>query len=210
MYVASVCFKCFIYFFRRTLQACLFGCCICFTHRLQVFIYILHMFCSSFSSVFWIFFSSVLDACFKYFICLHTYVVNVLYECFNSKSGVAHVAMAPVAGGQRLAARLRLLPRAFLGRCASPSPPFPSLPFPSLYLTATVRARAGSREVWMAPHVGGRRGRGESSRQRRIRPDEAHGTKQEWETESSRGDLSGHLGASIAEDQFLRRQVPIF
>jgi hypothetical protein len=130
MYVASVCFKCFIYFFRRTLQACLFGCCICFTHRLQVFIYILHMFCSSFSSVFWIFFSSVLDACFKYFICLHTYVVNVLYECFNSKSGVAHVAMAPVAGGQRLAARLRLLPRAFLGRCASPSPPFPSLPFP--------------------------------------------------------------------------------
>ena len=42
-YVASVsinsdvCSKCFIYFFRRMLQVCLFGCYICFTHMLQVF-----------------------------------------------------------------------------------------------------------------------------------------------------------------------------
>ena len=38
---ARVCCKrlsqCFIYFFIRMMQVCLFGCCICFTHMLQVF-----------------------------------------------------------------------------------------------------------------------------------------------------------------------------
>jgi hypothetical protein len=36
-YVVSVYSKYFICFFRRMLQACLFGCCICFTHMLQLF-----------------------------------------------------------------------------------------------------------------------------------------------------------------------------
>jgi hypothetical protein len=53
---------------------------------------------------------------------------------------IAHVAMAPMAGGQRSAIGLRLLPRAFLVRRASPSPllSLPSFPFPSLHL-ATAR-----------------------------------------------------------------------
>jgi hypothetical protein len=49
--------------------------------------------------VFSVFFSSVLDACFKCFICLQTYIANVSFECFKSRSSVAHVAMASVAGG---------------------------------------------------------------------------------------------------------------
>jgi hypothetical protein len=36
-YVVSDCSKCFICFFMRTLQICLFGCHICFTYMLQVF-----------------------------------------------------------------------------------------------------------------------------------------------------------------------------
>jgi hypothetical protein len=43
-------------------------------------------------------FSSVSDVYFKCFIFLRTYVANVSSECFESRSGVAHVAMAPVAG----------------------------------------------------------------------------------------------------------------
>jgi hypothetical protein len=39
-------------------------------------------------------FASVLDEC---FICLHKYVANVLFRCFKSRSGVAHIAMVPVA-----------------------------------------------------------------------------------------------------------------
>jgi len=31
-------FKCFICFFRLMFQVCLFGCCICFTHMLQVYV----------------------------------------------------------------------------------------------------------------------------------------------------------------------------
>ena len=34
-------------------------------------------------------FVSVLDACFKCFICLQTYVINVLSGCFQNRSGVA-------------------------------------------------------------------------------------------------------------------------
>jgi hypothetical protein len=41
------------------------------------------MFCNEFSSIF-SFFASVLDTCFKYCICLHTYVVSVLSGCFKS------------------------------------------------------------------------------------------------------------------------------
>ena len=50
--------------------------------------------------------------------CLHTYVANVSSGCFKSRSGVTHVAMAPVAGRQQPAAGLQLLPHAFLGRRA--------------------------------------------------------------------------------------------
>jgi hypothetical protein len=34
-------------------------------------------------------FVSILDACFKYFICLHTYVASVASGYFKSRSGVA-------------------------------------------------------------------------------------------------------------------------
>ena len=61
-----------------------------------------------------------IHACFTCFTCFHTYVVNVLSGYFKSSSGVAHVAMAPVAG----------VTVAFLARHASPSSPFPSPPSP--------------------------------------------------------------------------------
>ena len=32
-----------------------------------------------------------IHACFKYFICFHTYVANVLSGCFKSRSSVARV-----------------------------------------------------------------------------------------------------------------------
>jgi hypothetical protein len=48
-------------FSRRTLQVCLFGCCICFTHCCKCFIYILHMFYNDFQ-MFFMCFSSVLSA----------------------------------------------------------------------------------------------------------------------------------------------------
>ena len=81
-------------------------------------------------------FVSVLDACFKCFICVQTYVANVLSEYFKSRSGFAHVAMSSVAGGQR--------PRhgfgSYLVRHASPSPllSLPSFPFPLSRLSVGV------------------------------------------------------------------------
>jgi hypothetical protein len=93
----------------------------------------------TFSSVFG-FFASVSNICFKCFVYLQTHIVNVSYGCLKSRSDVAHVAMAPVAGEQRPAAWLRLLP------CAAQLTLL-SLPFPSLHLAAAVRARPG-RRVW--------------------------------------------------------------
>ena len=114
-------------FFRRTLQVCLFGCCICFTHMLQVFyLDVAYVFVMAFQ---------VFSVFFKCFIYLQTYVTNVAFGCFKSRSGVAHVAMTPVAGGQLPAAGLRLLPRA-----ARLALSFSSPPFPSLHLAAVVRA----------------------------------------------------------------------
>jgi hypothetical protein len=46
----------------------------------------LHMFAMVFKGVF----ASVLDACFKCFICLLLYVITVASRCFNTRSGVAH------------------------------------------------------------------------------------------------------------------------
>jgi len=37
-------------------------------------------------------FASVSYACFKCFICHHTYVASVVSKCFKNRSGVAHVA----------------------------------------------------------------------------------------------------------------------
>jgi hypothetical protein len=85
------------------------------------------------------------------------------------------------------AAGLRLLPRAFLARHASPSPLFSLPSFPSLHLATTVRARARNSGVRTAPCVGGRHGKGESSGQCGIQADRAHNMEQEGETQSSRG-----------------------
>jgi hypothetical protein len=103
-------------------------CCKCVYHMFHAFVanvfWMLHT-CYKGFQVFHVFFASVSDVYFKCFICLQTHVVNVSSRYFKSRSGVAHVAMAPVAGGQRPAAGLRLLPRAFLAWRASPSPPHP-------------------------------------------------------------------------------------
>jgi hypothetical protein len=85
-YVASSCFQCFICFFRRTLQVCLSRCCICFTHMFaNVFIWMWCMFLQCFKC-FSDVFASISDTCFKYFICLQTYVASVAFECFKSRS----------------------------------------------------------------------------------------------------------------------------
>jgi hypothetical protein len=72
------------------------------------------------------FFATILNAWFKCFICLHTYLVNVSSRCFKSTLGVAHVAMAPMAGGQQSVARLRLLPHAVRLALSSPLSLLPS------------------------------------------------------------------------------------
>jgi hypothetical protein len=90
-YVAIVCSQCFICFFRRLMLVCLSGYCIYFTHMLQVFIWMLHMFCNGFQ----VCFVSVSDTCFKYLIYLQTYIASVASGCFKSRSGVAHVVMWP-------------------------------------------------------------------------------------------------------------------
>jgi hypothetical protein len=96
-------------------------------------------------------FASVLDPCFKCFICLQTHFANVSSGCFKSRSDVANAAKVLVAGGQRLAAKLRLLPRAFFVRRASPTPfSPPSFPFPpsrrgSSSLVGNGGAHAGGR-----------------------------------------------------------------
>ena len=127
-------FPMFHLFFQSTLQVCLLVCCICFTHMLQVFYldvaYVFQWF-QVFSGVF----ASVSDTCFKCFICLQTYVANVLSGCFKSRSSVA---MAPVGGGQRpTAPTSRGAPCRVL---SSPSPPFHSL-----HLVKAVRAQPGRR-----------------------------------------------------------------
>jgi hypothetical protein len=84
------------------------------THFASVFIWMLYMFhtyvesvlswrCICFTIVFQVFsgvFTTILDGCFNYFICLYTYVANVLSGCFKSRLCVAHVAMALLAGGR--------------------------------------------------------------------------------------------------------------
>ena len=72
-YVASV-FIWMLHIFDTYVASVLSGYCICFSMAFQVFSGIV---------------VSVLDACFKCFICLQTYVINVLSGCFQNRSGVA-------------------------------------------------------------------------------------------------------------------------
>ena len=95
--------------------------------------------------------SSVSDTCFKCFSCLQKHVANVTSVCFKSRSGIAHVAMAPVAGEQQPTAGLRLLPRVAHLALSSPSLPFPSLPSD---LVVTVRARPGHGIRWHRSGMG--------------------------------------------------------
>jgi hypothetical protein len=93
-------------FFRcMLLEVCLFGCCICFTHMLQVFYLDVTYVRNSFQGVF----ASVSDACFKYFICLRMYVARVVFGCFKSRSVVAyrmHVGSGRGASSPRAGARV--------------------------------------------------------------------------------------------------------
>jgi hypothetical protein len=115
-YVESLCSYCFICFSRRMLQVCLFRCCICFTHMLHVYYmdvaYVFTMILAVFR-----YFSSVLDAYFKCFICLHIYVVSVASRCFKSRSGV-------VSPSSLLCCSSRCL--LFLSAAVRHPPPLPS------------------------------------------------------------------------------------
>jgi hypothetical protein len=129
-YVASVCSKCFL-LFKYMLQVCLSVCCICFTHTLQVFyLDVAYVFQWSFKcfQVFWQVFqtyvSSVSNTCFKCFICLHTYVANVLSGCFKNRSGVA-VGHPPSTVGVRAgeveeARAVSVRGQEVFGRCGPP------------------------------------------------------------------------------------------
>ena len=82
-----VCCKClfsmFYLFFRRMLQMCLSGYCICFTHMLQLFYLDVAYVLQWVSRVF-----RVSYACFKCFICL--FICWKYCKCFKSRSGIAH------------------------------------------------------------------------------------------------------------------------
>jgi hypothetical protein len=87
-YVASVCFQCLICVFGRTLQVCLSRCCICFAHMCKGDVAYV---CNRFQENFQVFFASVLEACFKCFICLQTYVASVAFGYFKSRLSVAYL-----------------------------------------------------------------------------------------------------------------------
>jgi hypothetical protein len=91
-YVARVYSKCFICCFRRKLQVCLFGCCICFTHMLQIFYLDVVYVCNGFQV-----FSRCFCKCFRcmlqVFQLFRTYVTSVSSVYCKSRSGVTHVTM---------------------------------------------------------------------------------------------------------------------
>ena len=100
---------------------------------------VLSGYCIYFAIAFHVFlgvFTSVLDVCFKCFICLRTYVANVSSKCFKSRSGVVYVAMVPVVGRQRHVIGLYVLPRATRLTLSSPLSPFPSLHLTSMLALA--------------------------------------------------------------------------
>jgi hypothetical protein len=84
-YVASVCPQCFIYFFICMLQAYLSGCCICFTHTVQVFyLDVVYVF-NGFQLLLQVFQMHVLSVSFFIFVCCICCI-----RMFQSRSGVAH------------------------------------------------------------------------------------------------------------------------
>ena len=90
-------FPMFHLFFRRMLQVCLSGCCIC----LEIcFISVLSRccvcFCNGFKCSLGVF-VSVSDACFKCFICLHTYVASVVFGCLKSRLDVVSPSSSSAA-----------------------------------------------------------------------------------------------------------------
>jgi hypothetical protein len=92
-YVASVCSQCFIYVFRRTLQVCLSGCCICFTHMLQAckcFILMFRMFAMIFKCI-----SGVFFKCFQKHVSSVSSIVErmlqVLYLDVSKVDRVLHI-----------------------------------------------------------------------------------------------------------------------
>jgi hypothetical protein len=79
------------------LQVYLSGCCIRFTHMSQVFYLDIAYVCNSLQ-VFLYVFASVLEVCFRCFICLQTYVARVASECFKNRWDVAYVAIRVRSG----------------------------------------------------------------------------------------------------------------
>jgi hypothetical protein len=55
------------------------------TYVAKCFIWMLHMFCNGFFKCFHVFFASILDTCFKYFICLQTYVAKYFIWMFHKQ-----------------------------------------------------------------------------------------------------------------------------
>jgi hypothetical protein len=88
---------------------------------------------------------------------LYTYVASVASGCFKSRSGVAHVPIALVAGGQRPTVGLRHLAREECLALSSPSPSFPSLHLASALalewgLSSLLRSDADAGMGWDVGH----------------------------------------------------------
>jgi hypothetical protein len=103
---AALCCNTFICFFRHKLQVCLSGCCICFTHMLQVTHLNIAYACNGFQ----VFFSSVLQVFWTY-VAIVSYVSHVCCKCFSwilqKHMSVAHVAMPVKSGGDASGPRAR-------------------------------------------------------------------------------------------------------
>jgi hypothetical protein len=91
-YVPNVRSKCFICFFRHMLQVCLSGCCICFTHMLQVFYLDVAYVCNGFQALLGVF-ASVFTRMLQMFQLFRTYMTSVASECCKTRSCVAYVVI---------------------------------------------------------------------------------------------------------------------
>jgi hypothetical protein len=110
MYVARFCSLCFICF-SNVCCKCVYGCCIPFTHILQVFYLDAAYILQCFSSIFQVLFASVSEAHFKCFIYLQTYVANVSFWYFKSRSGVTYGDVCGKREGARAVAARSLAGR---------------------------------------------------------------------------------------------------
>jgi hypothetical protein len=84
-------------FSEHMLQVCLSGCCICFIHTLHMFYLDVVYGCNGFQVL--DVFSSGLEACFKCFIYLQTYIATVVFVCYKSNR-VLHLS-SPSAASSR-------------------------------------------------------------------------------------------------------------